>query len=267
MPSNENSAARPSPDSGRRHFDSTRMTHTIVDYRSSALAVGAAFRRRRPGPETDLVTQFLEDLRLPMPRGCHATIFCEPRIASGFPDLVVVIWNVAATRRWNPERSGLLRDDIRLLHYLYLHGRGFATHDILKSVFRRGLAASLDRLRAARLVHHRSLLYVPRPLSHAFAVRRIIAIEAKVSEWSSALDQAFLNTWFASESYVLLPRSKATKHLRSVAKSRGIRICCPGDTIASKTSPLRRARPRSYVSWLFNEWAWRVSESNGELLP
>jgi hypothetical protein len=241
------------------------MTHTIVDYRSSAAAVGAAFRRGRPGPESDLVKQFLDDFRLRVPRGCHVTIFCEPRLASGFPDLVVVIWNVAATRRWDPQRAGLSRDDIRLLHYLYLHGRDFATHDLLTTVFRRGLSASLDRLRAARLVQEKSQRYVPRPLSHAFAVRRIIAIEAKVSEWSSALDQAFLNMWFASESYVLLPRRKATKHLRSVAKSRGIRICCPGDRIVSRTSSLPRARPRSYVSWLFNEWAWRFAGSNLEL--
>jgi hypothetical protein len=241
------------------------MTHDIVDYRSSAPACGAAFRRQRPGPETDLVKQFLENLRLPMLRGYRATIFCEPRIASGFPDLVVVIWNVAATRRWNPQRAGLLREDIRLLHYLYLHGRHFATHEMLKSVFQRGLSASLDRLQVAGLVSHKSQRYVPRPLSHAFAVHRIIAIEAKVSEWSAALDQAFLNTWFTSESYVLLPRRKATKRLRGIAKSRGIRICCPGDVIISKTVSIPRARPRSYVSWLFNEWAWRFAEGNGEL--
>jgi hypothetical protein len=202
---------------------------------------------------------------LPMPAGCRATIFCEPRLASGFPDLVVVIWNVAATRSWSPRRADLQRDDIRLLHYLHLRGRDFATHEILKSVFQRGLRASLDRLRVAGLVRQRSQRYMPEPLSQAFAVRRIIAIEAKVSEWSSALDQAFLNTWFASQSYVLLPRRKATKHLRSVARSRGIGICCPGDAIVSKTSVPTRARPRSYASWLFNEWAWRFAECNGEL--
>jgi hypothetical protein len=240
------------------------MTQTIVDYRTMVPSVGAAFRRARPGPESDLVQQFLNEIPVIVPDGCHATIFCEPRLASGFPDLVVVIWNRAATRRWHPRRANLLREDIRLLHYLYLHGRAFVTPDSLTAVFRRGLAASLDRLRAARLIQERNRRYAALPLYQAFAARRIIAIEAKVSEWSSALDQAFRNQWFASESFVLLPRRKATKHLRNIAKSRGLGICCPGDTIVTKTSSLARIRPRSYVSWLFNEWAWRFAESTGE---
>lgn len=241
------------------------MTRTILDYDSTTAAVGAIFRRRRPGRESDLVHRFLEELPLSLPRGCHVTIFCEPRLESGFPDLVLVIWNVGKTRRWNPERATLLREDIRLLHYLYLHRGSAATSDVLKHLFPRRLYASLDRLSAAHLVRERGGLYWPRSLSYAFAVRRIIAIEAKMSEWSAAVEQAFVNTWFASDSYVLLPNKRRTHRLRAMARSRGVRICSPGEPIILYGSAPRRTLPRSYASWLFNEWAWRFAECNGGL--
>ncbi len=243
---------------GSRGFSS----FNLVDRDSSTAGVGALFRRRRPGPESRLVLQFLEQLPLLPPRGCKITVFCEPRLESGFPDLVLVIWNVATANRWNSNRASLSNHDIRLLHFIHSQRSRSARYSVLRRLFPRRIEASLDRLLSARLVRKQSNIYAASSLSYAFAVRRIIAVEAKMSGWSAAVDQAFLNTWFASDSYVLLPRILVDRAF-CFAKSRGVRICSPGDAIASTPLTPRRCLPRSYASWLFNEWAWRSSQDKG----
>jgi hypothetical protein len=89
-----------------------------------------------------------------------------------------------------------------------------------------------------------------------FAIRRIIAIEAKISEWRAALDQAFVNTWFTPESYILVPMIPKGAMLFDAAIQRGIGVL-------SKERPClvprKLGRPRSYASWLFNEWTWRLA--------
>src|SRR5271169_4258434 len=74
-------------------FEPPNMALTIVDRDTAPQGFGAAFRQIRQGPERKLVEAFLEELPFSTPRGCHATVFCEPRIESGFPDLVVVLWS------------------------------------------------------------------------------------------------------------------------------------------------------------------------------
>jgi hypothetical protein len=55
----------------------------------------------------------------------------------------------------------------------------------------------------------------------------IVAFEAKLTNWRRALDQAYRNTAYASQSYVLLPPDVARRALseREEFKLRGIGIC------------------------------------------
>lgn len=56
---------------------------------------------------------------------------------------------------------------------------------------------------------------------------RVIAVEAKLSKWRTALDQAYRNGCFAHKSYVLLPEKvakKAEKHLREFSR-RSVGLC------------------------------------------
>src|SRR5216684_20391 len=101
---------------------------TLVDCDSSSAGLGALFRRHRRGPESRLVLQFLEQLRLSPPTGCKITLLCEPRLESGFPDLVWVVWNFATAKRWCPVRATLSNQDLRLLHYLHSQRRRSARH-------------------------------------------------------------------------------------------------------------------------------------------
>lgn len=56
----------------------------------------------------------------------------------------------------------------------------------------------------------------------------VIAIEAKLSRWKNALQQAYRNRCFADKSYVLLPldvAQKASQYSREFER-RGVGICC-----------------------------------------
>jgi hypothetical protein len=55
----------------------------------------------------------------------------------------------------------------------------------------------------------------------------LIAFEAKLRDWRTALDQAYRNTCFAHGSYVLLPKKAALNAIRCVGEfeKRGVGLC------------------------------------------
>ena len=231
---------------------------TIVNRDSAPQGFGAAFRQTRPGPEQELVEAFLSEKPFLTPCEFNITIFCEPRIESGFPDLVVVVWDKKVAEKWVPARANLRKQDVKLLHYLYQTGP--LTTVELRSRFRVSVSPSISRLEKAALLHQAKDKWKPQPLNKAFAARHILAIEAKISEWARAVHQAFQNTWFATDSYVLLPKEKPTAKIRAAAQPYGVKLCAPGQQLVYQQRNVKHSLPRSYVSWLFNEWAWRLGQ-------
>jgi hypothetical protein len=227
---------------------------TIIDSTTNPSKSGILFRKGRSGPEQDLVDWFLELHAVKTKRGERLTIFREPRLPSGFPDLVVVVWNESVATKWATERRSIIPADLRLMQHLAIAGPA-RTLD-LKPLFGPETERSLGRLERADMVVLRKGRWQTRALSRTFAIRRIVAIEAKVAEWRAALDQAFINTWFTAESYVLVPAIPKGANLLETALQHGIGVL-------SKERPRlverQMTRPRSYASWLFNEWTWRLA--------
>jgi hypothetical protein len=232
---------------------------TVVDAHSRPRPASPTFRRPRSGEEQELLDWFLEQALRRVPRGHAVTVFREPRVESAFPDLVIVAWKPSIARDWSAERLHLRMSDMRLVHYLWAHG----PRDLkeLRQVFPRSLTAALERVLAADLVRRVGVLWTPRAISRTFAATRIIAIEAKMKHWSGAVEQACLNTWFASSSYVLVPRVPRGATVPTPARMLGVGVLTQHsdalDTLWSRVDDL----PRSYASWLFNDWAWRASHT------
>src|SRR5579871_2298097 len=236
-------------------------TISVLGNPDTAAHIRASFRSRRHGPEHDLVEQFLETCSIQVPRGCRATIFREPRIESGFPDLVVVVWHAVTTEEWSESRLALTNDDIRLMHYL-VQSRSTSEEDI-GFLFGKRWRNSIERLEVACMARKtRKRSWAARPLSKVFAARHIVAVEAKVSAWQEALDQAYLNTWFASASFVMVPRVPKRSQLQPKANALGVRIHEVGTSVFDTRTLPTQQRPLSYASWLFNEWAWRATQSH-----
>jgi len=236
---------------------------TVIDSSRGGALVGPSFRSLRLGPEGELLERFLSAPPFDVPAGCEAVVFREPRLPSGFPDLVIVIWDSNKTVRWLPARQALTREDVRVAHYLYHNGP--CPDAQLKAVFTCSVVKNIERLDAAGVLRADGSRWQTRSMAKVFAARQIIAVEAKISEWKIGLEQAVLNTWFASESYMLVPDVPRRSSLLERAKALGIGVW------AKDHAPLKPERakplPRSYASWLFNEWAWRVSagsEVNGK---
>lgn len=219
---------------------------------------GPTLRQPTPGPEIELVEEYVKS-RLPRPpRGQQMTVFLEPEIESGFPDIVAVYWHVGTVANWSTARAELSNLDIRVAHFLAMAGA--STLDFVRRFFNKSVLNSLERLRNANIISQNSRSLRLRSLNEVFAVRRLIAIEAKIEQWRVGLHQAVQNTWFASESYLLLPRVPPRSRLLDLALRFGIGVrTCDQNLDISDCLPRRDRIPKSYASWLFNEWVWRAS--------
>jgi hypothetical protein len=218
-----------------------------------------AVRSRTPtlGPELEIVRAFLERTACERRDGHTVTVFLEPRLESGYPDIVFVHWHRNIADVWPVCRAQLSGEDLRLLHFV--HGTGRVARDDLRNRMNpRAAERALERLDAAGTVKVNSRWIRTRPLREIFAVRRIIALEAKISDWRHGLRQAFLNTWFASESFLLIPHVPKGRLLLEDAARLGLGVISGDRSLSAPQVRSRRDRlPRSYASWLFNEWVWR----------
>lgn len=228
----------------------------LLTRKAAANKAGVRIHRARQGPEQDLVNRFLYDLQVVVPVDCECTVFPEPRLECGIPDIVIAVWHVPTVESWVEARAHVQAADLRVLQFL-THAK-VSKQDELLAVYGSSVLASLDRLCDASLVRRRCRSVKPAALSRTFGLRAIISIEAKISGWRNAVEQAQRNLWFACASYVLMPEGRAEPAKSAASR---IRFCTPDDVVMR--APLRRLPPvpRCYAAWLFNEWVWRTRHS------
>ena len=192
-----------------------------------------------------------------IPRNCRLSVFEEPKIEGTFPDLVLVIWNEAITRWWSDSRADLEAVDLKVLHHIYLAGN--ATDYQVEQIFQSCPEPHLSRLASAGLIQRNRGRSTMGSVSKNFAIRRIIAIEAKVNDARAGVEQASLNTWFAHDSLLLLPERIRDEAVAKRASSFHVSIYSrkSGGCISIADGA---AKPLSYVSWQFNEWIWRLGK-------
>lgn len=235
----------------------------IIDSTSSPKHLGLTLRTQRPGAESELLQSFLEQFKIRVPSGHKVTLFKEPRIASGYPDLVIVVWNAKTTEQWHPLRTCLQPTDLRVLHFLSTQDKVQRTE--LIALFGNQVALTIDKLEASQMVRVRGATIQSRQLSKVYAVRHIFAVEAKVSEWKGALEQASINRWFATSSNILMPKVPRGSMLLAQAETLGIGVWSIEDSILDARFRPTSPCPVSYASWLFNEWVWRAHAEEMEL--
>jgi hypothetical protein len=210
-----------------------------------------------------MVDNVLDVLRADVGRGRRLTVFCQPALDTGFPDVVGVVWRPATARLWSGDREQLQAEHLRLLHALA--NTGWTNIDFLEGVFRCRLGRALDLLDDLGLVVRTARRCRARSLNSIFAVEQIIAIEAKMAWWQRAVEQAGANVWFSSESHVLMPTVPNSEALVETARRFQVGVLA-FDALHPTTlcDAPRRPVPLSYGSWLFNEWVWRIARRRGE---
>ena len=235
----------------------------MILFAKSDSSIGYVARRETKGPEARMLHAFLRTYlakEANNPRGGSIAVFNEPMLPTGFPDRVVVRYDTKPFDEWNEFRKSLTTADLKILHHLTVAGPNpsAALRASLGFDFRQ-ILQSLERLNAAGLVDLVSGRWKAKPLSSVFGVKEITTIEAKISDWPGALQQASLNQTFATNSYVLTPCFVPPPSAQSLAVSRGIGIFAfSAETGAKRLKAANpEFRPVSYTPWLFNEWIGR----------
>jgi hypothetical protein len=221
-----------------------------------AISVRGSFPRRKQlsGPESALVSNAIKS-GLPFFANSYKALFREPRMPTGFPDLLVVYCRrTGAGRPGNYKKLDIT--ELKLLHHLWT-ARTTCISELVDRLLwsKKVVDACLDRLGNANLIRVTSTTVRVRRLQDAFILSKIIAIEAKITNWKEAIEQAVTNTWFASHSYILLPSNRVISRVSDQARKLGIGVLVfDGQYTKEILRPCPNKIPSSYGSWLINEW-------------
>jgi hypothetical protein len=197
--------------------------------------------------------------RLPLPgSGERREVLLEPHVFSSFPDAVVVYWDAKAGALLRTRFDGVRLSDLRMLSALTMRG----SMDLTDLAIEYGdqMSRGLRRLENAGAVTVGDSRAVVSPVEEIFAVRRLVAIEAKMHDWRGGLAQAVHNTWFAAESYLLLPTLPRGRAPYDEAERLSVGLLDESTELPAHASgcPMALRHP-SVGAWLINAWASALS--------
>jgi hypothetical protein len=232
----------------------------IIEFAESDERIGLLSRNRITGPEKDLVDSFVTYIPhcFRWRKGAIA-IFHEPLLESGFPDLVIAQYLPRTFDRWATTRSALKPIDLKILHYLSnIRGADASTLIATLGVSAQFLLSSLERLLDAALITRSRTMWTADSLNHIFGLRSIVAVEAKIKNWTDAFQQGQLDQWFASQSYVLSPVENPSQSIIDRSQRTGVGVfLLNGKHVRRYRTAQKCTIPASYGSWMFNEWIGR----------
>lgn len=220
------------------------------------------------GKELQMVNKYVKYLikRYQKNKNRSISIFMETKIESGYPDLVVVEYNLDKFNDFYKRKQHLEIQDLKILfECMRLNScsindlvelLGFTkknTEDSIKKLFDYGLIcnSNTQKIKVIKLMKQNHI--------------KIIAIEAKIDKWSEALKQASRNTWFATDSYILLNKETCNNNIITECKSRGIGIILVNGKVSKPLKSETKKFPISYGSLLFWEWIVRRGEHKDEI--
>ncbi len=231
----------------------------IFTVKGSVPGIGMRSRFSKPGAETVLVNEFIDfycSLFLQNSKNQNLAVFVEPKLDSGFPDLVIAHYAPRfAESSWTDARDGLNIEDLKVLSYLIQTG-GSSGEDLISTLRLPGGRAlqSLEKLLDAKWVSRKDNCWKPSGMKQNFGLKKLVAIEAKISDVGKVTAQAISNVWFASHSYALIDTSTPRPATLASFDRLGVGLYCRGKQFRKALSSRTRPLPSSYASLLFNEW-------------
>lgn len=214
-------------------------------------------RKSTPGPEIEIVKIFIKEyMMLAKARSWKhdVLILVEPRVGSGYPDLVIAHYAPDMISGARKPLQKLARDDFKILAYLM--NSGASSVDCISSELGYPAASvegGIRRLGNRGLLHESRIGWKAAQKSSFFAIERLIAVEAKVHDTSEALAQAFANTRFASLSYSLLGTSSMSERLKGKYEKLGVGAVTI-DPYCVMVPPQKRSVPINSTTLMINEW-------------
>jgi len=229
--------------------------------------IGLYMRNITKGDEYNLVEQFIDYYCanfLYSNKKSHLAVFIEPRIESGYPDVVLVSYLPSILDNWSHEREKLDVNDLKLLSYL-CHAQNLSGVKIISKLgfSERQTIISLEKLMDSKLISYRSGCWHIRKLRDVFSITKLIAVEAKLNDISKVIEQSFHNTWFASQSYALTNSSIPNNRTVRMLSKYGIGLYCKNSHFKKYVEAKQYSLPSSYLSYQFNEWIGKTIARKG----
>ena len=233
---------------------------TIFD--QSIPSIGYTARSTTYGEEFEMVNKFIDEIikKKDSLSRKRIDIFIEPQIETGYPDIVIAEYYMSKKFHWCDDRHNLTNNDLKILFEIQKANKlpiskleellGFSKQDLNKSLSKLSKSNMINIFNSSECVGSVNIGKYSR-------INKIIAIEAKVDKWNEAIRQATNNTWFATESYILMNKEKCDESIVQLCKDRGIGIILMNGKIQKKLDSEKRNFPVSYSSLLFNEWIFR----------
>lgn len=244
------------------------MSMSIIEVYDNYSCLGINSRPITSGQEFDMVNEFINYKKEIFKETSQKklAIFIETKINNAYPDVIFAEYNPYFYETWNKNRDNLTTDDLKILHYIFSK-RNVTSRKIIKdlSIQYKSLLCSLEALIDAELIDRKNKYWIIPNKSDIFGVKRIEAVEAKISKWDKVMQQAIINKSFASDSFVLSkrkhePRSEVVEKISSF----GIGIYLYDDEHFSCYKPSQHNRfPSNYNSIYLNECIGKILNFKG----
>ncbi len=239
----------------------------VMIIKDSCPEIGLFTRPATIGNEYALVEQFIDYY-------CHTfirnnkknqlAVFVEPRIDSGFPDVVFASYLPSITDNWSDKREVLDVYDLKLLSYLSTAKTALGAKLISTLGFpEKQTISSLEKLMNAKLVTYRNNSWCVHDLRDVFSLTKLIAVEAKLNDISKVVEQTHLNTRFASHSYALTNSAHPQGETVKTFKKFGIGLYGKGPQFCRIVEARQYTLPSCYLSFQFNEWIGKTISRQG----
>lgn len=229
-------------------------------------ALGILSRPITEGKEFDMVKEFIKFREGQF----HATstkellIFLETKINNSYPDIIFAEYNPEKYEDWNRARNRLTTKDLKIFHFIYKN-ENVTSPLLIKelAIQYKTLQRSIEALMDAHLVERKDGYWNIPNKNKIFGVSKLEAVEAKIGKWNEVVQQAIINTTFASESFVLSKRQREPDDfVIQQTHNFGIGIYLYKDNQFSTFSKARRNRfPVNYNSIYLNECIGRIQNS------
>jgi len=230
----------------------------VMVIKNSCPDIGLYTRPATLGDEYSLVEQFIEyycHMFMRNNRKTQLAVFVEPRIDSGFPDVVFASYLPSITDNWSDQRGVLDVHDLKLLAYLCSVKTALGARLISTLGFpEKQTITSLEKLMDAKLISYQDHSWRVRKLRDVFSLTKLIAVEAKIKDISRVVEQTHLNTRFASHSYALTNSEHPQNETVRTFKKLGIGLYGKGSQFRRIVEAKQHTLPSSYLSFQFNEW-------------
>lgn len=229
----------------------------VSTYRTNQPELGLFFRKSTTGKELDLVEEFVDEYQkefLRYNKKKSLAIFIEPRLESGFPDIVFAKYQPDFVYNWNSKRSELDEQTLKILSLL-ISFKGLSSKKISRFGFSdEEILISIEKLLDAELITRVNEMWKSKNFKEICGITELIAVEAKMANNSKVLEQAITNTWFSSESYTLINSINPNKKTIESYNSKGIGMYGKKERFSKLIKAKKNSLPTSYITLQFNEW-------------